>query len=295
MGARRRDSNKGQLPVTHLDEDDEIRPNYEPDAERIATAVQRRLPDFAIIGAQKGGTTSLHHYLTAHPDVAPAAKKEIHFFDFHFARGVEWYRAHFPLQVQGHDGSGLTGEASPSYLFHPEAGARMRATVPDIKLIAMLRNPVDRAYSQYQMNVRKGIETLPFAAAIARNQEELQQGSAAVMSQRWRSFSYLSRGHYADQLARWLALFPREQFLILRSEDFFEDPVRAYDAALAFLGLPPWQLRQYEARKSGGYDESLDPETRRRLSDDFAPHNQRLYALLDQDFGWEHDQTVASR
>src|SRR3712207_6690007 len=121
----------------------------DPPPERIATAQQRRLPDFVIIGTQRGGTTSLYHYLSKHPEVLPALRKEIHFFDLNFDRGLDWYLAHFARQDQ----PGLVGEASPLYMFHRDVPERVRRVLPNAKFIALLRNPVDRAYSQYQMNL----------------------------------------------------------------------------------------------------------------------------------------------
>src|SRR5687768_13237463 len=112
----------------------------DPPAWRVETAHLRRLPDFLIIGAQRGGTTSLYRYLTEHPEIDPAVRKEIHFFSRHHEQGLDWYRAHFPRR----DESSLVGEASPNYLVHPDVPARVAAALPRVKLIALLRNPVDR-------------------------------------------------------------------------------------------------------------------------------------------------------
>ena len=108
-------------------EPDEVR---DPPLERIETAHLRQYPDFIIIGTQRGGTTSLYRYLTAHPEIGQAYRKEVHYFDRYFDRGIEWYLAHFPLRGE----FPVVGEASPFYLFHPEAPARVRAAVPEAKL-----------------------------------------------------------------------------------------------------------------------------------------------------------------
>src|SRR5258706_11489250 len=115
---------------------------------RRATSRYRKLPDFLIIGAQRSGTSTLYQYIARHPDVRGAFRKEVHYFDMHYDRGLDWYRACFPTR-------GFTGESSPSYLIHPEVPARVAAVLPDIKLIAILRNPVERAYSAYNRNVRR--------------------------------------------------------------------------------------------------------------------------------------------
>src|SRR6188508_1226206 len=128
-------------------------PNREPDQERLDTAHLRQPPTFMIIGTQKGGTTSLHRYLDKHPDVTMALKKEVHFFDSFYFKGSDWYLAHFPLRSE----AAQTGEASPTYIFHPEAPRRVYDAFPQVKLIALLRNPVDRAYSHHQMESGGGM------------------------------------------------------------------------------------------------------------------------------------------
>lgn len=249
----------------------------------IETAHLRQSPGFIIIGAQKGGTTSLYHYLTEHPDVGTPLKKEIHYFDFNVDKGPDWYLAHFPLRGE----AVVVGEASPSYLPHPDAPGRLYALLPEVKLIALLRHPVDRAYSHHQMNVRKGVETLPFEEAIAREPERLADGGDPSSSQgNWRFFSYLSRGFYAEQLERWLTFFPRENMLIIKSEDLYEEPGQIYNQTLEFLGLRAWNRPGFENYKPGEYN-GLNPETRARLIGRFAPHNARLYDLLGRNFGWD--------
>ena len=148
----------------------------------------------------------------------------------------------------------------------------MAKIVPKTQLIALLRNPIDRAYSHYQMQVKRGTEPRSFEEAIE------QQHS-----------SYVSRGIYVDQLLRWFEFFGKEQMLILKSEDFFERPVETLKVVLTFLDLPDWQPEASELqqrRHSGTYSQKMDPATRRRLEAYFEPYNQRLYEYLDVDFGW---------
>lgn len=279
---RRRDANTGWLLVKHPNEDHDIRPNHEPDAERIATAHLRQPPAFMIIGTQKGGTTSLHHYLNRHPDVCMAFKKEVHFFDTFYAKGIDWYRAHFPLLGE----VAQTGEASPSYLFHPKAAERAHDAYPQMKLIALLRNPVDRAYSHHQMEVRRENDSLSFEEAIAEEPRRLHNSDPDMPRGSWRRYSYVSRGLYAQQLERWLKVFPREHLLIIKSEEFSREPERIFDHALRFLGLPSHPLPEYPAHRSGTYVE-MQPETRARLARYYEPYNRQLYALVGRDFGWD--------
>jgi hypothetical protein len=149
------------------------------------TRGMRLLPDFIIIGGQRCGTTSLFNYLTQHPDVFPSCPKEVHYFSIHYHKGVNWYRSHFPLVMQksyverGHDRRFVAGEATPYYIAHPHAPQRIAETVPEAKLIVLLRNPVDRAYSHYHYEVKNGLETLSFAEAIDREDERLAGEQAA--------------------------------------------------------------------------------------------------------------------
>jgi Sulfotransferase domain len=233
-----------------------------------------KLPDFVIIGAQKGGTSFLYYLLSRHPLVEPAARKELHFFDHpeRFDNGAEWYRRCFPRSGWKNGRRSITGEATPSYLFDPPVAKRMAGVLPQARLIALLRNPVDRAYSHYQMQVKRGTEPSTFEQAIEQPHS-----------------SYLSRGIYVDQLLRWFEFFGQEQMLILKSEDFFGRPVETLQVVLNFLDLPDWQpeaskLRQ--RRHTGAYKQKMDPSTRRRLEAYFEPYNKRLYECLDVDFGW---------
>ncbi|MDM8522378.1 sulfotransferase [Desulfococcaceae bacterium HSG8] len=238
----------------------------------------RPLPDFVIIGAQKSGTTSLYSYLIQHPCVRPGYKKEVHFFDNpdHFRKGAGWYRAHFPSDLPRRirsEAAAITGEATPSYLCHPDVPARMYQVIPHAKFIVLLRNPVYRAYSHYNHRVKHGTETLPFEAALKKNSEKFS--------------SYLARGIYADQLERWMRIFPREQFLILGSEDFFRNPEDALLRVVSFLDLPHWNpdpkiFRRYNVNRYSDMDEKV----KKYLTDYFAPHNERLYRYLGADFGW---------
>ena len=254
------------------------------------------LPDFLIIGAQKAGTTYLYHLLTRHPYVAPATQKEVHYFDVHFGKGDDWYRSHFPRPTWQEDRRIFTGEASPYYLYHPHAARRASQVVPHVKLIALLRNPVDRAYSDYQHKRREGREPLKcFQEAIEaeghrlRGEREKMLADEYYASPDYRRFSYLSRGIYVDQLKVWRKYFNEDQLLVLKSEDFLERPADTLVSVHEFLRLPPWEAGDLsddpEVSHKGSY-KKLDPAIRERLESYFEPHNQRLYEFLGVDFGW---------
>jgi hypothetical protein len=257
-------------------------PNRKPGQERLDTAHLRLPPSFMIIGTQKGGTTSLYRYLDKHHDVTMAFKKEVHFFDSFYLKGNDWYLAHFPLRGE----AAQTGEASPTYLFHPEAPKRIHAAFPDVKFIALLRNPVDRAYSHHQMEYRRGKDSLSFEEAIAQEPERLRDSDPDIAGGNWRHYSYLSRGIYVEQLARWLEFFTREQFLLLKSEEFFREPGRLFDQVLRFLELPSCPLPRYRSHNSRGYP-PMRPETRAHLARYYEPYNRQLYQLLGRDFRWD--------
>jgi len=267
-------------------------------AYRGITSPLRLLPDFIIIGGKKCGTSSLYNYLVEHPNVVGAFRKEVHFFDNRTARGGTLrYRAYFPTsaykrRIKRSRGTDiLTGEATPYYLFYPLAPARVRRVVPNVKLIALLRDPVDRAYSHYHHEVRNGTETLPFEEAIQREAERLggeweKIGNGAYDSLSHRRYSYLSRGIYVDQLRRWRACFPEEQLLILRSEDLFADASGVLEQTVDFLGLPGMERADRSRVNKGSYTEAMNEETRKYLVAYFRSHNERLYDYLGRDFGW---------
>lgn len=267
-------------------------------AGRRLNASSRVLPDFIIIGAQKAGTSSLYHYLVQHPHVMAARKKEIHFFDRHWPEGESWYRASFPTasqlkrEAERVGGTVLSGEASPSYLFHPLAPARAAQLVPTAKLIVLLRDPVERAYSHWRMEHRRGVDTLSFPEALEAESERTEAeyekvaNSDDYFSRALRRYSYAARGYYADQLKRWFEHFPREQFLILDCGRMFRDPVSIYATTLQFLGLPETTSVQFDVVNQGPAMAALDEDVREQVRARFADSNEALYELLDRRFDW---------
>ena len=253
------------------------------------TSPFRPLPDFLVLGAQKAGTTALYEYLRRHPQISGPSWKEVSFFDRHWARGESWYRGNFPnvARTRGKH----VGEASPSYVFHPLAPQRVQEVVPEARLIVLVRNPVDRALSQYNHEVALGREPLPFEEALDAEEERLrgeQERMAAdprYFSREWWSHTYKARGRYAEQVERWLAVFPREQLLVLPSDDLGSDPARAHAQVLEFLGASPQRLDSYPRVYEREY-EPMKPETRERLAAEFEEPNRRLYELLGRDLGW---------
>jgi hypothetical protein len=234
------------------------------------------LPDFVVIGAPKCGTTFFYHLLSKHPQVVPAVFKEPHYFDLLFDEGTEWYRRCFLPSRQENGRRTITGEGTPGYLFHPRAAERMAEIIPRARLIALLRNPVDRTYSAYHHGARNRQRTRTF--------EEIVE---ACFDDPHRKF--LSQSIYVDHLVRWSRFFDREQMLVLKSEDFFEHPQGSLKLVLDFLDLPSWEpeaSKLSDKRNAGKYERTMDPAVRRRLEEYFEPHNRRLYEYLGEDFGW---------
>ena len=254
-----------------------------------ATSAIRPLPGFLILGAQKAGTTALYAYLRRHPHITGPSWKEVSFFDRHWLRGEAWYRGNFPnvLRARGD----LVGEASPSYLFHPLAPRRVAELVPDAKLIVLVRNPVDRAYSHYHHEVALGRETVSFEDALdaedgrTRGEEARLAAELGYFSRAWWNYTYKARGRYAEQLERWLKVFSREQLLILPSEELLAHPERTHARVLGFLGAAPHLLDSYPRVFEREY-EPMSPKTRAALAAEFAEPNRRLYELLGRDLGW---------
>ncbi len=263
----------------------------------IAGASGYLAPEYLIVGAQRAGTTSLYNYLLEHPCVGRSLLKEVHFFDDAYHRGFDWYRAHFPSlsyarRVELATGRRpMAGEASPYYLVHPHTPRRVASTLPDVKLIVMLRDPVERARSHHRHEVAKGFEALPFGEAVdvepirLAGERARMEADEHYRSFAFRHYSYLARGRYVEQLRAWRRWFPADRMLVLASEEFFRDPAGQYVRVLDFLGLPPVTLSSYP-RHNSYPREAIPSEVRRRLTDHFRPLNEELYGYLDRDMGW---------
>ncbi|MDX1620818.1 MAG: sulfotransferase [Nitriliruptorales bacterium] len=249
---------------------------------RLMAAPLRPLPDFLIVGAQRAGTTSLFNYLSASPDIYPSAVKEIHFFDNNYAKGRLWYRSFFPLGARS--STKRTGEATPYLLFHPSAPDRVEAVIPDVHVIVLLRNPVDRAYSHYWFTRRRGLEPLRFEEAIEAEAERLE-GSEAVaasgVSRAHRQLSYLQRGRYVEQLPRWEGFTTSVVF----SERLYRDPQATTERVCDALDARPPDAAVYRTFNEGSYP-PMARSVRRRLERHFHPFNLALAQMLGEDPGW---------
>ena len=188
-----------------------------------------RLPDFLIVGAMRSGTTTLARTLQSHPEVFVPENKEVHFFDRNFERGVTWYASFF----EAAEDLRSVGEATPEYMYDARARERMSQTLPSARLIVILRDPIERAYSHYWHERNLGREDLSFEAAIAAESSRLESPDPVTRSR----VAYVDRGLYVQQLEALNALFPRDAIHVLLFEDFVEEPQRSFGATTRFLGL----------------------------------------------------------
>lgn len=250
------------------------------------TAPWRLIPNFLIVGAQRCGTTSLFKTLVQHPAVArPFLRKGVHYFDTSYDRGANWYRGHFPLRMTSHarrrGGPVITGESSPYYLFHPLVPQRIASDLPDVRLLVLLRDPVERAYSAHAHETAKRFESLPFEEALdaepARLDGEVERMIAdpCYRSEAHQHNAYLTRGEYVDQLLALEGAVGRDRILVLDSGDFFTDPEPVFANVLAFLGLPPSSDIVYE-RHNARSRAPMSDRLRLRLEEHFAPFDERL-------------------
>ncbi len=264
------------------------------------TARARMLPSFLICGGQRCGTTSLYRALAAHPAVLKAVwHKGVHYFDTGYHHGPGWYRGHFPLQrkasrIERECGvPAQTFESSPYYLYHPHAGARIAADLPGAKALVLVRDPVERAYSQHAHEVARGFETeTDFARALEleparlRGQNERLLADPHAYSFSHQHHAYRARGEYTTYLSALASHIGRDRILVLESELFFTDPKPVYDSVLDFLGLPHLGYPEFEQHNARPRTAGMDPGLRAELTAHFAAHDAALAQWLSRTPIW---------
>ena len=260
------------------------------------TAGARMLPGFLVVGAQRSGTTSLYRAITAHPAIVPPLfHKGVHYFDVNYHRGPDWYRGHFPVVALANRRAAptrpLTFESSGYYMHHPLAPGRIASDLPGVKLVVLLRDPVERAYSAHRHEYARGFETVPFERALDLEPQRLAdevdrlRADPSYLSYSHRHHSYVDRGHYAEQLCVLFELFGRGRVLVRFSEDFFAEPERVYADILTFLDLPRRHPRGFE-RHNERPRAPMPDSVRNRLTEHFAPYDEALASLLGEVPAW---------
>lgn len=261
------------------------------------TARLRVLPDYLILGTQRGGTTTLQKHLTQHPRVKSARlSKGVHFFDVNYDRGELWYRSHFRTgsgqRIVGRPYPIMVGEASPYYLFHPLAPARIAATVPNAKLIVLLRDPVSRAFSHHRHEVARGFEDLDFEQAVEAEPSRLAGEEERIIAEQdyvshaHQHHSYLARGLYVRQLTRYLEHFPRQQIFVAESAELFQRPEELYGRLLDFLELEPFTPDTFEHLNPTSGSTRVEPATHAALREHFAEPDERLSEIMGHQPSW---------
>jgi hypothetical protein len=252
----------------------------------ILTAQWRLPPAFVIVGAQRSGTTSLFRVLSEHPSVVrPTQSKGIGYFDLNYHRGRRWYLAHFPLRLTARltaRGRPFAFESSGYYLFHPAVAQRIAADLPDVKVVVMVREPVERAHSAHRHELARGFETESFEEAVklepTRTAGEVEKllADPAYESYAHRHHSYLARSRYSEQIQRFLGALGPERVYVVDADRFFSTPEEEFDRLRSWLGLPAWQPAKFERWNARPKDSALSNDLLAQLNDHFAPYDEEL-------------------
>ena len=259
------------------------------------TSSVRVLPNFFVIGAGRTGTTSLYHYLNQHPCLTKSAYDELGYFDDNFHLGLNWYRSLFPTKftqkkVESKHKKFLTYDVTPQYIRRPWTARRISSYFPNAKLIAVLRNPVDKTYSHYNMSTVESNEKRSFEKIITKEIEEFQKTRYEDKDDSYFSTvveeSYLARSFYQEQLEIWFKLFPKKQILIIKSEDLSNKTSKVLQDIFNFLMLPEYEIQDISRHRVSSYSQ-MNSNVRKTLLEFFRPYNKRLYEFLGRDFGWD--------
>ena len=260
---------------------------------RYFTSSIRILPSFIIVGAVRCGTTSLYYNICEHSSVLPASYDEIGYFDSNYELGINWYKSMFPTKFQKEKielktGICITGEDTPFYFWDKKAIKRIKQDIPKVKIIILMRNPIDRAYSNYHLGVRLGAESLTFEESIKKEMEHLMKNNELEndnIEKFLQPRSYIAKGLYYQQIKNWFNEFSKEQILVLSTENLAMKPHQTLKQIFNFLGLPNEQIQNIQNRKVGNY-QKMDKDTRDLLKKIFQPHNEKLFKILGSKFEW---------
>lgn len=253
------------------------------------TASSRTLPDFIIVGTVRSGSTSLYYNICQHPSVLPAAYDEIGFFDSNYHLGMNWYRSMFPTKkqmklVRDKTGFAITGEDTPFYFWKDEAAKRIYEMNQNMKIIVICRNPVDRAYSNYNLSIRGETEKLTFEEAIDKEIDFLDKHSFRESVDQRRS--YLAKGLYEKQIRIWFELFPREQIHIISTEEMQKEPEKTLQKIFEFLKIHEYVIKNPQKQKAAKYSE-MNVQTRKKLLDFYEQPNEKFFKIIQKRFCWD--------
>ena len=287
---------------------------------RKITSRFRMLPSFLILGGSRSGNTSLFAHLIEHPNIIPGSMKEVYFFQYFTNNKTSFYRSHFPIKRKNL----ITCDSTSSYFVHPLIPARVHKLLPSAKLIVVLRNPVERAYSEFHYTVTLGSElTENFEDVIKSELKRIEIGNKKpelkIENTNYKhfTFSHLRDGLYAQHLERWLKFFSKEQLLVLHTKDLYTNLDQTLAETFEFLNLPKYQIENRieknkidKIRPLAGHEQNvyknidsktrtlfnvqnypeMKPETKKFLQDFFRPHNEKLFKMIGKRFDWNDEQ-----
>ncbi len=255
----------------------------------------RVLPECFVIGVVRSGTTSLYHYLSQHPSIAPAAYDELGYFDDNYHLGVNWYKSLFPTKftrnkiIKKH-GKFLTYDVTPFYIYNPLVAKRIFESFPKAKIISNLRNPIDRAYSNYNDALEMGDIKIPFEEVVQIAMDEIDKNKSKINNEAYIVNTFyeniLARGFYADQLKIWFKKFQKNQLLMIPSEDLAQKTDQILTKIFEFLDLPYFKIKDLTKQNKREYP-PMKAETRKLLIEFYRPYNEKLYNLINQHFDWD--------
>ena len=287
---------------------------------RKITSRFRMLPSFLILGGSRSGNTSLFAYLTEHPNIMPGSLKAFFFFQYFTNNKTSFYRSQFPIKRKNL----ITCDSTSSYFVHPLIPARVHKLLPSAKLIVILRNPVERAYSEFHYTVALGLElTENFEDVIKSELKRIEIGNKKpelkIENTNYKhfTFSHLRDGLYAQHLERWLKFFSKEQLLVLHTKDLYTNLDQTLSETFEFLNLPKYQIENRieknkidKIRPLSGHERNIyknidsktrtlfnvqnypeiKSETRKFLQDFFRPHNEKLFKMIGKRFDWNDEK-----
>ena len=259
------------------------------------TGFIRVIPDFLVIGAKRCGTTSLYQHLPEHPCISKSPHDNMGFFNDNFHLGVNWYKSFFPTtftrkKIKSKFGNFLAFDVTTKYMEEESTANNVYQTKPNMKIIIILRNPVDRAYSQYHLSVRQTAERRSFEDVVEENMNRLNKESHEHYKIKpkfsAKEDNYLKKGLYALQLRYWLKIFPRENILIVSTEEFESNQQIIYNKIFEFLNISKFEVKNTKKMEKGNYPPRKS-ETRNLLLDYFRSHNHELFELINIKFDWD--------
>jgi hypothetical protein len=259
------------------------------------TSPLRVLPDFFVIGVVRSGTTSLFHYLGQHPCIESSAYDEIGYFDDNFHLGLSWYKSLFPTKftknkIKNKHGKFLTYDVTPFYIYNPLVAKRILESFPNAKIISNLRNPIDRAYSNYIIAFQEGDTTKTFEEVIHIAMDELKKNKSKLNDNAYlvnvHYENILARGFYADQLKIWYEFFPKDQLLMVSSEALANNTNNSLNKIFNFLDLSDFKINDTTRKNKREYS-PMKKDTRNLLIEFYKPHNEKLYRLIGRNFDWD--------